>query len=100
MSFRYRTGAAQRRLGSFVAIDWIAMENNNAWIDCCGWLRLVDCNIGSGHDTCSAAPGRRDGNASCCRLWPGQDAGEWRMRGTNYRPPDSPSRPQVCAMAG
>src|SRR5258708_35099997 len=75
-------------------------EENNVQVDCCGWLRLVDCNIGARYDTCAASPAERHGNSSCCRLRPGQDPSQRCMRGTDYRPPDAPNRPQMGAMAG
>jgi hypothetical protein len=68
-------------------------EENNAQIDSCGWIRLVGCNIGARYDTGAASSAGRHGNASCCRLRPGQDTSQRYVRGADYRPSDAPSRP-------
>jgi hypothetical protein len=81
-------------------INRIAKGGDNAQIDCHCGLRLVDFNIGASYNACAASAGGRHGNASCRRLWPRQDQNRRRMRCTDYRPPDPPRRPSVCAMAG
>ena len=75
-------------------------EENNAQIDRCGRLRLINCNFGTSHDACTASSAGQHGDANCSRLRPGQNAYRWRMRGTDDRAPDPPRRPQMRAMAG
>lgn len=81
-------------------INRIAKGGENAQIDCHCGLRLIDFNSGASYNACAASAGGRHGNASCRRLRPGQDQNRRRMRCTDYRPPDPPRRPSVCAMAG
>jgi hypothetical protein len=78
-------------------MDW--KEESYAQVYCCCGLRLVGCNIGASDDACAASSAERYDDTSCCRLRSGQNTSKRRVRGPDYRPPDPPSRPEMCAMA-
>jgi hypothetical protein len=75
-------------------------EERHAQIDDRDWLRSIGCNIRARNDACAASSTGRHGDASCCRLWSGQDTGQRRMRGADHGSPDPPGRPQVRAISG
>src|SRR5215467_8737925 len=74
-------------------------EAKNDQVDCCCWLCLGRRNLGAGHYArVDSSAGRHD-DSSRFRLRSVQDPDQWGLRGQNYGPPDSPSRPQVSAVA-
>jgi hypothetical protein len=75
-------------------------EERHAQIVDRDWLRSIGCNIRARNDACAASSTGRHGDASCCRLWSGQDTGQRRMRGADHGSPDPPGRPQVRAISG
>jgi hypothetical protein len=77
-------------------MNGLAREEQNDQVYCYCWLRFICCGIGASYDTCAySSAGQHDHGNRCC-LWRGKDTGKWCVRGKNHRPPDPPSRPQMC----